>query len=681
MNRSILLLMAFGLVIGLSTSVYAQTISDNVVINEVDTNPFGDDSMTVAEWVELYNPTDSDVDLSGWEIASTTVLKKTLTIPDGVVISPGKFLTYTYEKIWFTDSNESVELRNSDGIIIDKTPLITDLKNDFSSWQRSYDGYSDWEFSLSSAGGSNGQYVDVVESSPVVVTVSTDKSSYVFGDTLIIQGTVSDKLYVEKPYFQTEPILITISGPNYFQTVSLYPDYNLNYETTLNLFSVLGINEGTYDVIVSYGGTNTPIAFSVGPEIILDDVQSDSVLNVQTEKSEYLPGQSVSITGFTSNIVPFETVKFSIIDADDQLIDSGNLFPVNGEFSTDIFLSTVNPSYGVYQILVEYSDQSTTTTFDVIESLDDDSPELLKSSLVLNIARSDFHEDTKGDCDTCTNIIENPSAEFLPNQYIYLSGYIENFETNVASLPSAYYAFVDFSFKTFDGTPITFLGKFDENDNAELTDQYFSTSAVIDASGKFDVTMQLPPTLFSEGDYIVEGRFGSIVETQIFSIVSEKSTLTESEIPVSDSKVKTIIEKTNRISDSLISIPTQEKTVEEQFVKPRVVSGSMVTIDKNNQSYVNLQVTSESGVCIIGSNSDCLITESTRKPGQIFEVVQVDGLSLNVRYSGPDVRLEKFSILPESSDTFLPDTNWNVEILKDDEITRFYYKVTYKTLE
>ena len=682
MNRSILLLMAFGLVIGLSTSVYAQTISDNVVINEVDTNPFGDDSMTVAEWVELYNPTDSDVDLSGWEIASTTVLKKTLTIPDGVVISPGKFLTYTYEKIWFTDSNESVELRNSDGIIIDKTPLITDLKNDFSSWQRSYDGYSDWEFSLSSAGGSNGQYVDVVESSPVVVTVSTDKSSYVFGDTLIIQGTVSDKLYVEKPYFQTEPILITISGPNYFQTVSLYPDYNLNYETTLNLFSVLGINEGTYDVIVSYGGTNTPIAFSVGPEIILDDVQSDSVLNVQTEKSEYLPGQSVSITGFTSNIVPFETVKFSIIDADDQLIDSGNLFPINGEFSTDIFLSTVNPSYGVYQILVEYSDQSTTTTFDVIESLDDDSSsELLKSSLVLNIARSDFHEDTKGDCDTCTKIIENPSAEFLPNQYIYLSGYIENFKTNVASLPSAYYAFVDFSFKTFDGTPITFLGKFDENDNQELTDQNFSTSAVIDASGKFDVTMQLPPTLFSEGDYIVEGRFGSIVETKIFSIISEKSTLTESEIPVSDSKVKTIIEKTNRVSDSLISIPTQEKTVEEQFVKPRVVSGSMVTIDKNNQSYVNLQVTSESGVCIIGSNSDCLITESTRKPGQIFEVVQVDGLSLNVRYSGPDVRLEKFSILPESSDTFLPDTNWNVEILKDDEITRFYYKVTYKTLE
>ena len=147
------------------------------------------------------------------------------------------------------------------------------------------------------------------------------------------------------------------------------------------------------------------------------------------------------------------------------------------------------------------------------------------------------------------------------------------------------------------------------------------------------------------------------------------------------SNVKTIIEKVNRISDSLISIHTHEKTINEQSVKPRVLSGSMLTISKNAQSTVNLQVTSESGICIIGQNSDCLVSESTRKPGQIFEVVQIDGLNFNVRYSGPDVRLEKFSILPESSDEFLPDTNWNVEVIKDNEVSRMYYKVTYKTLQ
>jgi hypothetical protein len=107
----------------------------------------------------------------------------------------------------------------------------------------------------------------------------------------------------------------------------------------------------------------------------------------------------------------------------------------------------------------------------------------------------------------------------------------------------------------------------------------------------------------------------------------------------------------------------------------------MITMSKDTQSNVNLRVVSDSGICIIGQDDGCLVNDSTRKPGQIFDVVEVDGLSLNVRYTGPDVRLEKFSILPESSDKFLPDTNWNVEVIKDDEISRFYYKVTYKTLE
>ena len=87
-----------------------------------------------------------------------------------------------------------------------------------------------------------------------VVTVSSDKSSYLFDETAIISGTVSEKIFIEKPYFQPEPILITISGPNFDHAVSLYPDYNLNYETTLSLVQVLGIGEGIYDVSVIYGG-------------------------------------------------------------------------------------------------------------------------------------------------------------------------------------------------------------------------------------------------------------------------------------------------------------------------------------------------------------------------------------------------------------------------------------------
>ena len=97
----------------------------------------------------------------------------------------------------------------------------------------------------------------------VVITLSSDKSIYNFDDTAVLQGTVSERVFVEKPYFQSEPIFINISGPNYEQAVSLYPDSNLNYETTLKLVQVLGIAEGNYVVSVNYAGVTTNTSFSV----------------------------------------------------------------------------------------------------------------------------------------------------------------------------------------------------------------------------------------------------------------------------------------------------------------------------------------------------------------------------------------------------------------------------------
>ena len=653
MKHSLILLLSVVLIAGMLSPVYAQTISNNVVINEVDTNPNGDDSAGPSEWVELYNPTDSDVDLSGWQIASTTVLKKTFTISDGTIISPGELLTFTYQKLWFTDSNESVELRNIDGVVIDKTPSVTDLQNNFLSWQRTYDGYSGWEFALATAGGSNGKFAEINESAPVVVTVSSDESSYLFDDTAVISGTVSKKMYIEKPYFQTEPILINISGPNYSQSVSLYPDTNLNYETTLNLVQVLGVNEGVYHVSVVYSGVSATASFSVGHEIVQQQDQTDTAFSIQTEESEYFSGELISLTGLTTEVIPFESLQFTVTDPNGKQIASGNLFTTDGEFNTTISMPSISLIYGTYSITAQYFEQTASTTFSIVEEIVDEIAPVSDSlSFTVN------------------------ESEYLLNDFMTLSGSISNFDSN----NDIYYKVVNFNFKTLDGSPVIFQGKFDENDPHELTPQDFSATAIPDSSGAFSVDVQLPPVTFTTGDYVIKANYGGLIEYVNFSIVSEKSEPV-SEKPTPVSNVRTIIEKTNRISDNLISINTQEKIIQEQFVKPRVLSGSMVTMSKDAQSNVNLQVVSDSGVCIIGQSDECLVSDSTRKPGQIFDVVTVDGLSLNVRYTGPDVRLEKFSILPESSGEFLPDTNWNVKVVKDDEISRFYYKVTYKTLE
>jgi len=652
MKHSLILLLSVVLIAGMLSPVYAQTISNDVVINEVDTNPNGDDSAGPSEWVELYNPTDSDVDLSGWQIASTTVLKKTFTISDGTIISPGELLTFTYQKLWFTDSNESVELRNIDGVVIDKTPSVTDLQNNFLSWQRTYDGYSGWEFALATAGGSNGKFAEINESAPIVVTVSSDESSYLFDDTAVISGTVSKKMYIEKPYFQTEPILINISGPNYSQSVSLYPDTNLNYETTLNLVQVLGVNEGVYHVSVVYSGVSADASFSVGNEIILQQDQTDTAFSIQTEESEYFSGELISLTGLTTEVIPFESLQFTVTDPNGKQIASGNLFTTDGEFNTTISMPSISLIYGTYSITAQYFEQTASTTFSIVEEIVDEIAPVSDSlSFTVN------------------------ESEYLLSDFMTLSGSISNFDSDGA----IYYQVVNFNFKSSDGTIPTFTTAVMDSAEGALQKE-FTLTAIPDSFGVFSIDAQLTPVAFTAGDYTVKASYGGLVEHVPFSIVSEKSeSVSEKSTPVSN--VRTIIEKTNRISDNLISINTQEKIIQEQFVKPRVLSGSMVTMSKDAQSNVNLQVVSDSGVCIIGQSDECLVSDSTRKPGQIFDVVTVDGLSLNVRYTGPDVRLEKFSILPESSGEFLPDTNWNVKVVKDDEISRFYYKVTYKTLE
>ena len=677
MNHLLILLSAI-LLAGISAPAYAQTISDHVVINEVDTNPFGDDSKSISEWVELYNPTDSDVDLSGWKIASTTVLKKTLTIPDGTMIGSDKLLKFTHEKIWFTDSSESVELRNSVDEVIDKTPFISDLENDFLSWQRSYDGHSNWEFSLASAGGSNGKLSIFEDLSPIEITLLSDKSQYNFDETAIIAGTVSEKVYVEFPTFQAEPILITISGTNFEQAVSLYPDSNLNYETTLDLVQVLGISEGTYDVTVRYAGISAITTFSVVSEIIEIADVANSNFSVQTDQNEYFLEQSILLTGFTSEVIPFESMKFSVIDPAGKQITNGSLFTVDGEFETSISINFATPVYGDYVVNAEYSEHVASTTFSLIENIADVEDSVSSNIMILNL--DDF--------------------EYLENDYINISGLLPNFDSN----SDIYYQVVYLDFYTSDGKSITFTGMTEDTSSKLGAVVPFTSTAVPNNSGEFFVDVRLPSTLFPEGVYEIKANYGGLKSSKIFSIVSERNSMSENSsigsgnpntsIPTKSSSneekdaggyvvsnVKTMIEKVNRISDDLISINTQEKILDDQTVNPRVLSGSMMTISKDAQSTVNLQVSSESGICIIGQNSDCLVSESTRKAGQIFEVVQVDGLNLNVRYSGSDVRLEKFSILPESSDAFLPDTNWNVEVIKNNEISRMYYKVTYKTLQ
>jgi len=368
-------------------------IADHVVINEIDINPPGDDSKTISEWVEIFNPTNEEVDIGGWQIASTTILKKTLTIDDGTIIKPGQFRIYSYQLVWFDDIIEHVELRDASGNVIDETPTITDLLNDFTSWQRLYDGFGtnsldDWKFITSTSGSTNGKLIIEEEDEGVSVSVSVDKTNYLFGDTATISGLVSKQIFQEKPFFHQQTVDITVSGPNYYKTITLYPNMFLEYETSLKLDKVLGFFEGVYDVSVSYGDTNIETQFSVGDEIFDRQQIEQAALSILTDKESYIPGETVTIFAITSEIIPFEGLKFEVINPHGIRIYDGTLFPsvvgvntdlraklnvpAEAQFLTSIFMDTISPIYGTYTIVGQYSTQATKSTFELNEDVKED---------------------------------------------------------------------------------------------------------------------------------------------------------------------------------------------------------------------------------------------------------------------------------------------------------------------
>jgi hypothetical protein len=154
---------------------------DHVVINEVELDPPGND--TGNQWVELYNPTASTVDLSGWTIQTISGL--TVTIPQAALIDPQGYYLVTHPEQWLS-YNDRLILRDKDGHEQDRTPEcgwvrngdrrtwgeLTDSANDSFSWQRYPQpsiGIPDWAYALSTRGAIN---VPELTSTPLVaVTV------------------------------------------------------------------------------------------------------------------------------------------------------------------------------------------------------------------------------------------------------------------------------------------------------------------------------------------------------------------------------------------------------------------------------------------------------------------------------------------------------------------------------
>jgi len=163
---------------------------NQVVINEFELNPIGNDNeLTVFEWVELYNPTASSVNISGWALSTTHGTMVTLTIPSNTTLAINGYYICERGQQWLDNTDESIILKNSDGVEIDRTSTKSDNDNDNFCWARFPNGYdtnssSDWRFQLATKGASN-------EKASSSISCGLSSTSPEIGSSITVSGTIT----------------------------------------------------------------------------------------------------------------------------------------------------------------------------------------------------------------------------------------------------------------------------------------------------------------------------------------------------------------------------------------------------------------------------------------------------------------------------------------------------------
>jgi hypothetical protein len=184
--------------------VYAQVLL--LRINEIELNPSG--PIPGNQWIELYNPTDSLMDLSGFLVKSTK-LGRTIQLSPGLVIEPDGYLIIPFDTRVFDERGESIVLLTKDSVEITRTHTLADEQNDDRTWQRFPNGIdtgreSDWHFRNSTFGVTNGFPVhrpNFTSSEPIFVDQQGNRvNSVVQGQLIGIRSEIVNQFEDERSF-------------------------------------------------------------------------------------------------------------------------------------------------------------------------------------------------------------------------------------------------------------------------------------------------------------------------------------------------------------------------------------------------------------------------------------------------------------------------------------------------
>ncbi|MBR4225719.1 MAG: lamin tail domain-containing protein [Candidatus Methanomethylophilaceae archaeon] len=195
---------------------YSAPIKFGLLINEFESNPAGEDRGS--EWIELFNNTDSTIDLDGYTLTASSDWKSKVMRLSGS-ISPGETLDIEPTFIMvnssgkYTRSGECLTLKDPDGAIADKTPTLKDGDNDGKTWHREFDGSTEWVLSEGTRGSSNGGPIQAAISMEDLKDIAWTAVQEAFGDIGAITDSESLGKFAERLVFHTvDGIVDKVSG-------------------------------------------------------------------------------------------------------------------------------------------------------------------------------------------------------------------------------------------------------------------------------------------------------------------------------------------------------------------------------------------------------------------------------------------------------------------------------------
>ena len=129
----------------------------NIMINEIELNPQSNDDDK--DWIELYNPSDSDVNIGDYRIRTSK--STVIDLPSDAEIKAGETYVIELDRQELSNIAEIVILESGSGEVVDRTPSFVDRSDDSRTWQRMPDGNNEWQFASDTEEELNGQEATV----------------------------------------------------------------------------------------------------------------------------------------------------------------------------------------------------------------------------------------------------------------------------------------------------------------------------------------------------------------------------------------------------------------------------------------------------------------------------------------------------------------------------------------